>query len=237
MKLKELESNLCQIKTFQEPKLQYEQYITTPHLASQILFTIDQKYGDLNQKCICDLGIGTGMLSIGSSFFAPDYILGVDIDPDALKICQENIEYFEVDCIDLMRADCKQLLIKSEENEQNFMRLVDQFDTTIMNPPFGTKNQKINAKNSNVTENTKQLGVDLIFLKMASKLSTNSIYSIHKSVTRQYIKQLAKSWNMSMEVVSQLRYNIPKVETRNKRLLHEAPDKDIEVDLLRFVHI
>jgi predicted RNA methylase len=235
MKLKELESYLQQMETFSDPKLQYEQYITTPHLASQIVFNMDQMYDDIEEKCVCDLGTGTGMLAIGTSFFNPDYILGVDIDPDALAICQRNIEEFEVDRIDLIQADCKQMLVKQEENEG--LRLVDQFDTVVMNPPFGTKNQKISPSTSNAAESTKQLGVDLIFLKMASKLSTNAIYSIHKSVTRNYIKNLSKSWNLSMEVVSELRYNIPKVESRNKRLIASAPEKDIEVDLLRFVHI
>ena len=32
MKLKQLESALQQVKTFKNPKLNFEQYITTPHL-------------------------------------------------------------------------------------------------------------------------------------------------------------------------------------------------------------
>jgi predicted RNA methylase len=236
MKLKELESYLQQMETFSDPKLHFEQYITTPHLASQIVFNIDQMYDDIDEKCVCDLGTGTGMLGISTSFFNPDYILGIDIDPDALAICQRNIAEFEVDRIDLIQADCKQMLVKHEADDDS-LRLVDQFDTVVMNPPFGTKNQKISASSSNAAESTKQLGVDLIFLKMAAKLSTHAIYSIHKSVTRSYIKNLSKSWNLSMEVVSQLRYNIPKVESRNKRLVTSAPEKDVEVDLLRFVHI
>jgi predicted RNA methylase len=238
MKLKELESWLQQMETFAEPKLHYEQYITTPHLASQILFNIDQMYDDLHEKFVCDLGCGTGMLGIGASLFEPNYVLGVDIDRDALTICQRNIDSFEVERIDLVQADCKQLLVKFDENheDQSKHRLIGQFDTVVMNPPFGTKNQKI-ANTSSADESTKQLGADLIFLKLAAKLSTHSIYSIHKSVTRSYIKNLAKSWGLSVEVVSQLRYNIPKVESRNKRLAVSAPDKDIEVDLLRFVHL
>lgn len=38
MKLKELESHLQLAETFKQPKLLLEQFITTPHLASQILF-------------------------------------------------------------------------------------------------------------------------------------------------------------------------------------------------------
>lgn len=225
MKLKELESNLQELESFGEAKLHLEQYITTPHLASQIVFNIDQCYDDIGGKRMCDLGCGTGMLSIASTFFEPDHILGVDIDQDALKICQRNIEHYECgELIDLVRADCKQIF---EKDCCGLWRLDNMFDTVIMNPPFGTKNQKIKQE---------QLGIDLIFLKVAAKISSNAVYSLHKSVTRSYIKNLASKWGMDMEVVSQLRYNIPKVDNRNRRLAHEAPDKDIDVDLLRFVH-
>lgn len=63
MKLKELESRLQQVDTFEKPKLQLEQYITTPEIATQIVFNIDKVYDDIRGKFVCDLGIGTGMLS------------------------------------------------------------------------------------------------------------------------------------------------------------------------------
>lgn len=198
-------------------------------MASQVIFQIDKVYDDINGKYLCELGIGTGMLSIGSSFFDPDYILGIDIDSDALSICRQNLDEFEIECpIDLVQADCKQLLLK----EENYEKLINKFDTCIMNPPFGTKNQKMN-----LNVDTKQLGIDLLFVKLACKLTTGSIYSMHKSVTRDYIKTLAKSWGLKTEVVSELRYNIPKIDTRNRKLATQAKEKDIEVDLLRFTHI
>jgi predicted RNA methylase len=231
MKLKELQSRLEQVETFEKPKLHYEQYITTPHLASQIVYNIDQMYDDLNGKMVCDLGCGTGMLSIGCSFMMANYILGVDIDSDALSICRKNFDFFDLydtSAVDFLQMDIKQL------NKYNF-NFENYFDTLIMNPPFGTKNQKLESNDQDKDdEELKSLGVDLIFLKMATKLTNNAIYSIHKSVTRNYIKNIAKKWNLNMEVVSQLRYNIPKIDTRNRRLEKTAADKDVEVDFLRF---
>jgi predicted RNA methylase len=231
MKLKELQSRLEQVETFDKPKIQYEQYITTPHLASQIVYNIDQMYDDLNGKIVCDLGCGTGMLSIGCSFMMANYILGIDIDSDALSICRKNLDFFDLydsTSIDLLQTDVKQL------NRYNF-KFDNYFDTLVMNPPFGTKNQKLESNIQDLEdEKLKNLGVDLIFLKMASKLTNNSIYSIHKSVTRNYIKNIAKKWNLNMEVVCQLKYNIPKIDTRNRRLEKTANDKDVEVDFLRF---
>ncbi|CAF0851798.1 unnamed protein product [Brachionus calyciflorus] len=227
MKLKELESHLQEIETFTDPKLYLEQYITTPHLASQIAFNIDKIYDDIHSKNLCEFGIGTGMLTIACSFFEPSYSLGVDIDTDALAICQKNLDYFELENpVDLIQADVKQLLLKKE----NYEKFSNLFDTCVMNPPFGTKNQRIETEE-------KQLGIDIQFLKIASEFCSNSVYSLHKSVTREYIKIKAKQWNMKMEVVSELKYNIPKVDSRNKKLIKDAKEKDIAVDFLRLTHI
>lgn len=115
MKLKELESHLQQVETFTDPKLHLEQYITTPHLATQIAFNIDTIYDDIAGKKMCEFGIGTGMLTIACSFFEPAYSLGIDIDSDALATCQKNLEFFEFENpIDLLQADVKQLLNKKK---------------------------------------------------------------------------------------------------------------------------
>ena len=99
-------------------------------MASQILFNIEQSYDDISDKLICDLGIGTGMLSIGSALLGADFILGVDIDSDALAQCQANIDEFELnDKIDLINCDCERILLNSS--------LRGKFDTVITNPPFG----------------------------------------------------------------------------------------------------
>lgn len=210
MKLKELESNLQLVEPFKQPKLHLEQFITTPHLASQILFNIDQSYDDLNNKLVCDLGCGTGMLSIGSSLLDADYVLGIDIDSDVLEECQANISQFEINNIDLINCDCERLL--------NNKSLNGKFDTVVTNPPFGTKNQ----------------GIDVTFLRVASMISSHSIYSLHKKTTRNFLKTKSAQLGLDMEVVTELRYNIPKVDNRNKNLYKTAPEKDIFVDFIRF---
>lgn len=51
------------------------------------------------------------------------------------------------------------------------IRMRNVFDTVIMNPPFGTKN---NA------------GIDINFLKAAFHITNNVVYSLHKTSTRYY---------------------------------------------------
>jgi predicted RNA methylase len=103
-----------------------------------------------------------------------------------------------------------------------------------MNPPFGTKYQDKLAN----TENSK-FGIDMQFLKLAAKISSNTIYSLNKTVTRDYIQKFSSKLGLKMQVVSELRYNIPKVEKSNKKSHNSKPksDIDIEVDFLRFEFI
>lgn len=51
-----------------------------------------------------------------------------------------------------------------------------QADVVIMNPPFGTKRK----------------GVDMDFLRVAFAISKGSIYSLHKTSTRQHIQRIAE---------------------------------------------
>ena len=214
MRLKELEGFLQQVETFEEPKLHLEQFITTPHLASQMLFDIANNYEDIEEKSVCDLGVGTGMLSIGSSLLGADFVVGFDIDKDALKQAQKNIDKLEIENIELVNCDVTKLL----RPDQKTSCLKHRFDTVIMNPPFGTKNQ----------------GVDVEFLKVARALCPNTIYSLHKTTTRNFFERKCASWGLKMEVINELRYNIPKVDNRNRALSKTAPEKDIFVDLIRF---
>ena len=66
------------------------------------------------------------------SMFIFRYVLGLDIDEDALNTCQQNIEDFEMNNIDLIQQDLKSF------EEISRMKV----DTVIMNPPFGTKHNQ-----------------------------------------------------------------------------------------------
>ncbi len=70
-------------------------------------------------------------------------VVGFDVDPEALEICRNNAEEFEVDNLDLVKCDVSRL---SEEP----MSFGKKFDTIILNPPFGTK---------------RNWGLDLAFVK------------------------------------------------------------------------
>ena len=128
-------------------------------------------------------GCGSGIFTAGSVLLGADYVLGIDIDEDALSNCRDNLtSIFDEDSevsYDLLQADIT--------NDDIFGRLHKSFDTVIMNPPFGTK-----VKGKWVCYESSKLwplicfaGIDMVFLERALQLATECVYSLHKSSTRE----------------------------------------------------
>ncbi|ORX86285.1 methyltransferase-like protein 5-like protein [Anaeromyces robustus] len=190
IKLKQLESLLQDVDVFEKPKIQFEQYPTSAHIASRMLYTAQSMYDDIEDKIVADLGCGCGVLSIGANQLGALYNFAFDIDDDALAICRENMEGFEIENMDLIKVDVETLSLR------------DKVDTVFMNPPFGTKTHK---------------GIDMVFLKKAIDISTRAVYSLHKTSTREHIFKKAKEWGVSCEVVAELRYDIPAMYKFHKK--------------------
>jgi len=206
MKLKTLEAQLQEVDVFDEPKIQLEQIPTSPHLAARMIYAAQVQYGDIEGKIIGDFGCGPGILSIASCMLGATSILAFDVDQDALDTAWVNINKLEMTgCIDLIKLDLQSLnLCINGDNKP--------FDTVIMNPPFGTRNT----------------GIDSAFIEKAM-IYSNVIYSLHKSSTRAHFIKLASIRDYSIEVVAEMKYNIPKTFK-----YHKEKSRDIEVDMLRF---
>lgn len=108
--------------------------------------------------------------------------------------------------IDIVKCD-----VGSLHEDSGFEK---QFDTVLMNPPFGTK---------------KNAGLDVKFLENGIRLARNAVYSLHKSSTRDYIRKKGLEMNTKPEIVAQLRYNI---DASYK--FHKKKSVDVEVDFWRF---
>jgi putative methylase len=84
-------------------------------------------------------------------------------------------------------------------------------DTVLMNPPFGTK--KVHA--------------DLQFLQCALKLG-KVVYSIHKSSTREFLKQWLRQEGFQCDRVIATEMEIPHLFS-----FHRKPRSSVEVDVIR----
>ncbi|XP_014664520.1 PREDICTED: methyltransferase-like protein 5 [Priapulus caudatus] len=209
MKLKELEGALQELELFRSPKLLLEQYPTRPHIAACMLHTIDNRYGDIEGKLVADLGCGCGVLTIGTVLLGAGLSVGFDIDDEALEICAQNCVEFESGNIELIQCDVTQF-------EDEGSTWSNKFDTVIMNPPFGTKHNK---------------GMDVLFLKHGLSMAKTAVYSLHKTSTRAHMKKKAAEWKVDMEVIAELRFDLPK-----SYKFHKKGSVDIEVDFIRFAH-
>nr|CAG4641979.1 EOG090X0BVL [Eurycercus lamellatus] len=203
---KELEQYLQQLEGFTKPKILLEQYETRAHIAACMLHSIESSYGDLGGKMVLDLGCGCSVLGIGATLLGACYVLGVDIDEEALQIASSNIQQFELDNIDLLQCDVKLLPLV----------LGKKFDTIIMNPPFGTKHNK---------------GLDSLFVEIGLECLSDKgvLYSLHKTSTRDHFARKASGWKVEAKVLAQLRYDLPATYK-----FHKQSSVDIEVDFWRF---
>ncbi|XP_073701997.1 rRNA N(6)-adenosine-methyltransferase METTL5 [Garra rufa] len=204
MKLKELESCLQQVDGFEEPKILLEQYPTSPHIAGCMLYTIHNTFDDIQNKLVADLGCGCGVLSIGAAVLDAGLCVGFDIDEDALDIFKGNVEDFELSNIDMVQCDVCSI-------GSNYTK---KFDTVIMNPPFGTKHNQ---------------GIDMQFLRTAISMASTAVYSLHKTSTRDHVQKKANDWKVKMEVIAELRYDLPA-----SYKFHKKKSVDIQVDFIRF---
>jgi len=269
MRLKHLETSLsCLQREFPDPKVELEQYPTSPELAACVVDTAVNR-GDLGnpgQSCL-DLGCGTGMLTVAAAFCVEEgeIVWGVDCDDDALTIARENVEHVEMDdCVRFVRAEIKMKpkppgdvdgsrqqskqrggrgrkggrgrggargggggrvgsqpasLTKSRliYGKEDGVPLEDNcVETVLTNPPFGTKSDKA--------------GIDVQFLRTATRLARRAVYSFHKKSTRNFLlKLIREDWGFpESEVVAEMRFDIPKSYN-----FHKSKSKDVEVDLIR----
>jgi predicted RNA methylase len=79
-------------------------------------------------QVVVDLGCGCGVLSIAAVLMGAGHSVGIDIDPGALEVAQENIDGFEDLHLDLVQCSVDQM-----------GGLGLKADTVLMNPPFGTR--------------------------------------------------------------------------------------------------
>ncbi|KPV78647.1 uncharacterized protein RHOBADRAFT_51090 [Rhodotorula graminis WP1] len=218
MKLKELEAELQPLKGFAEPKRELEQYVTSAHLASRMIFTAATQFDDIDEKDILDLGCGCAVLSIASVMMGAESVTSVDVDPEALAIAKENVENVEMEeHIEFVHAEIGPP--GAAPTHEAGVPVLDpsslgkKFDTVVMNPPFGSWRK----------------GIDMAFLETACQLAETAVYSLNKTSTREFIERKAKQFGFQGTVIAQMRYDLPRTMA-----FHKQKSVDIEVDMWRF---
>jgi predicted RNA methylase len=159
MKRKQLSILLSQLVPSPKPRLKWEGYTLDVESAAEMIHIASWINGDICGKTVVDLGCGSGILAIAAALTGAEWVVGVDIDKEAIKAALENVAKIGA-TIDLTVGDIECIR--------------GHFDTTLMNPPFGTRKR----------------GADVHFLKKALEVS-DVIYSLHKrsDLVRDFLNQ------------------------------------------------
>jgi putative methylase len=124
MRKRELELKLqAALAKYPSPDPRLEQYLTPPHIASDILSTAFL-LGDIGGKEVIDLGCGTGIFALGAHLLGAR-VTGLDIDPEAIRVARSICPFIEYICSD----------IRDFHPDRGW-------DTAIQNPPFGSQKRK-----------------------------------------------------------------------------------------------
>jgi putative methylase len=120
---RQLVRSLAELPAHPAPDPKNEQVATPPELAADLLFEAWER-GDLKGRSLCDLGSGTGTLSLGAALLHAESVVGWECDPVSIGIARDMARRWSLS-IDFRLGDV-----------QHADTLAD---TVIMNPPFGAQ--------------------------------------------------------------------------------------------------
>lgn len=201
MSKKQLSILLSTLKVFEDPSMRLEQYPTDSEIAGDVLWFAKMQ-GDIEGKVIADLGSGTGILGLGALVLGAKKAFLVDIDTKAAELGMHNKAFIE------NKTDRKldSVFVVGDINVFD-----KKADVVVMNPPFGTKNEKI----------------DTVFLLKAMTIA-KVIYSFHKASTKEYIDKLVE--DNGFETTHYKEYDFP---LKQSMLHHKKRIERIKVGLWR----
>jgi len=200
---KELEIILSSLKDFSNPKEILEQWMTPPDVAASMIWSAQE---DLRNRLVADFGAGTGILGIGALLIGAKKVYFVEIDKEALKICESNIKLIE----EMLEIEFNYELIN--DDVRNFSYTID---TVIMNPPWGLE---------------KRRHLDRVFILTAFKNAEVVYTLIHYSKeSLSFFEKLAKKHSFSMETIALVRFPL-KFQYKH----HRRPIKYVSASFICF---
>ena len=207
LKPSQLENKLQELREVPTTVLGLEQYQTPPHIAATLLWEISEHFDGIRDKVVLDLGCGSGVLSIGCLLLGAKFVVAVDVDGLSLEVAKCNAESvgFSAEQVLFVEQDVRCFDVQSMN--------IERFDTVVMNPPFGTRDQA---------------GIDAVFVQRALE-SADLVYSMHKTSTRQFWLNKGVELGVQVSPLTAFKFNL---EYSFK--FHKFRSQDIDVDLLQF---
>ncbi len=216
LKKRDLINIIENLSSFENPKIELEQYQTDAISTADLVFHIGFENNDVKDNLVVDLGCGTGNLSIAFALFGAD-VVGVDIDQDALKIFKKNAKRLDLlERIKFLQADIPRMDITGFYKQLSDKGLDPNSYTNILvitNPPFGVHNR----------------GVDVKFLKKAMEIG-DIVYSIHNysKASQLFLENKISKWGGEITEQSLLYMTL-----KHTYKFHEKSKKQIKTLVFR----
>ncbi len=192
MRRKRLERLLGSLEAHPAPKSHLEQYTIPEGLAAKILTLAAYTFNDIEGRVVYDLGCGTGRLAIGAALLGARQVVGVDVDPTAIRAAKRNVSKLNLgETVNLLVGDIE--------------ALNGVCDVVLQNPPFGTRRH----------------GTDVAFLSKALEVG-RVVYSLHKSVTDAYVRRFAEERRASVTAIFTTEIEIPRLYEFHRRRKYSA---------------
>jgi putative methylase len=187
---------------FEEPRAGLEQYHTPAGLAAHIVHVADLQ-GDIEGRTVLDLGSGTGMLSLGAALRGPARVVGVELDPAALRTASENERRVGT------RTDVE--WVRGDATDPPLSRHEDT--TVLMNPPFGAQRGNEHA--------------DRAFLATAARLADIS-YSVHNAGSEAFAESFAADEGGAVTHAFRAEFDLP-----NQFEFHDRETETLDAEVFR----
>lgn len=187
-----LKIQLSKLKEFEDPKLDLEQYPTPGDIAADILWNAHM-LKDIEDRTIIDAGCGTGRFGIGALLLGAKFVYFIDIDIEALNILKQNLGQFSYSNYRIINRD----FTKTRKTG------LEQIDTIIQNPPFGTKQEH----------------ADRLFLLKAFRLAP-VIYSLHKTASGRFIEAIIRDNDYERTHYWEYSFDLKQTQKFHKRKIH-----------------
>jgi len=123
MKKVQLERILQSLASVPQPKPEREPYATPATIAAEVVYGAYGR-GDIEGCTVLDLGCGNGGLGIAAKLLRAARVVGVDSDPAAIRVAEQNAATVRVE---------------AEWRIDEVADVREAFDTVLMNPPFGAQ--------------------------------------------------------------------------------------------------
>jgi predicted RNA methylase len=200
MRKKQLSMLLSQLAPSPKPRLKWEGYTLDAEAAAEMVHIASWVNDDVRAKTIVDLGCGSGILAIAAALTGAEWVVGVDIDKEATKAAKTNARKVDA-AVELIMGDIE--CVRGD------------FDTALMNPPFGTRKR----------------GADIRFLKKALEIS-GVVYSLHKRSdrVRAFLKQKIPRIGGRIDQIREMEIFIQRTYT-----FHRKQRYPVKVDLYRII--